>query len=353
VDGNRFDALARALAAPGTRRRLLAGLAAAALGPVGRRGAEAVACRMPGELCREHADCCSKLCATGADGRLVCQCPAPTVACGRSCADPAIAFQSDPKNCGGCGTRCPRTRCQVATCTQGSCGLAPDPAAVGLRCDDGNPCTTGDACTARGTCTGTEVNCGRLDGPCAQGVCNPRTGGCEAQSINEGQACNDGNACTQTDTCQRGTCVGSNPVACPPPGQCQTGSGTCDPATGQCVYASKLDGTPCDDGDRCTQTDTCQGGACVGGDPVACAAGEICRNGGCFVPCQTVLDCPFETCPGCACIFTLSQGLLCLDTVTAVGECASAADCPAGTVCSTFFSGNPAKPRLCTQPCCG
>ena len=32
-----------------------------------------------------------------------------------------------------------------------------------------------------------------------------------------GTGCNDGNACTQTDTCQAGTCTGANPVACATP----------------------------------------------------------------------------------------------------------------------------------------
>jgi hypothetical protein len=119
VDGNRFDALARALAAPGTRRRLLAGLAAAALGAVGRRGAEAVACRMPGELCREHADCCSRLCS-------------PKDAIGRRCACRAV---------GDCPTA---AVCHAVACTAGACV-----ASVLL---DGTACTAFGG--AAGTCRG-------------------------------------------------------------------------------------------------------------------------------------------------------------------------------------------------------
>ena len=61
------------------------------------------------------------------------------------------------------------------------------------------------------------------------------------------------------------------------------------------------DTTPCDDGNPCTQTDTCQNGVCVSGellevdletDPNNCGgcgnictgAGEICRNSTCACP---------------------------------------------------------------------
>jgi hypothetical protein len=57
VDGSRFDNLARSLAQSGSRRRLVAGLLGGALGLVGFDRAGAVACRTPGQLCRENANC--------------------------------------------------------------------------------------------------------------------------------------------------------------------------------------------------------------------------------------------------------------------------------------------------------
>jgi cysteine-rich repeat protein len=75
--------------------------------------------------------------------------------------------------------------------------------------------------------------------------------------------CNDGDGCTQTDTCSGGVCVGSNPVVCTPLDQCHV-AGTCNPSTGQCSNPSKPDGTACDDGDTCTAPDECTGGACAG-----------------------------------------------------------------------------------------
>src|SRR6185295_13477246 len=95
----------------------------------------------------------------------------------------------------------------------------------------------------------------------------------------DGTACNDGNACTQTDTCQAGTCTGMNPVVCAAADQCHD-AGTCDPSTGMCSSSVKADGTACDDGNACTRTDTCQAGACSGMNPVVCAAADQCHDAG-------------------------------------------------------------------------
>src|SRR5207244_4960594 len=78
-----------------------------------------------------------------------------------------------------------------------------------------------------------------------------------------GTACDDGDACTQTDTCESGVCTGSNPVVCLPSDQCHD-AGTCDPATGACSDPAKDDGAACNDANPCTQTDTCESGLCTG-----------------------------------------------------------------------------------------
>jgi hypothetical protein len=54
-------------------------------------------------------------------------------------------------------------------------------------------------------------------------------------------------------------------------------AGSCDPATGMCSNPSAANGTACDDNDLCTQTDTCQFGACLGANPVACSGGDECH----------------------------------------------------------------------------
>ena len=80
-------------------------------------------------------------------------------------------------------------------------------------------------------------------------------------TASNGTACNDGNVCTQTDTCQGWTCVGTNPVVCAET-QCSY-AGACYPGTG-CLYASKPNGTLCDDGNVCTAGDSCINGSCTG-----------------------------------------------------------------------------------------
>src|SRR5207244_1701211 len=94
-----------------------------------------------------------------------------------------------------------------------------------------------------------------------------------------GAVCDDGNACTQTDTCQSGSCTGGNPVVCTAQDQCHV-AGTCDTQTGACSNPEKPDGAACSDGNGCTLADTCQSGACTGGTPVVCTPQDQCHLAG-------------------------------------------------------------------------
>ncbi|MFS8068574.1 MAG: thrombospondin type 3 repeat-containing protein, partial [Byssovorax sp.] len=79
-----------------------------------------------------------------------------------------------------------------------------------------------------------------------------------------GAVCNDGDACTQTDTCQAGTCTGANPLTCAAATSCEI-DGACDPMSGLCNKTAKPDDTPCPGG-------VCKAGVCFGdldGDKVA------------------------------------------------------------------------------------
>jgi len=139
----------------------------------------------------------------------------------------------------------------------------------GTQCDDGNACTHNDQCQ-NGQCGGTVVDCFTPD-QCRNaggGTCDPNTGLCSNNKPN-GSTCDDGNACTQNDSCQSGVCTGT-PIDCSAPSQCRnSGPGTCNPATGFCSN-DKPDGSTCDDGNLCTQGDSCQGGNCSGSQ-VVCA----------------------------------------------------------------------------------
>src|SRR5207253_2209018 len=95
----------------------------------------------------------------------------------------------------------------------------------------------------------------------------------------DGTTCDDGNKCTQVDTCQAGACNGAQPIACVALDQCHV-AGVCAPATGLCSNPAAANGAACNDNDRCTQSDTCQAGACLGLNPVVCAPLDTCHPAG-------------------------------------------------------------------------
>jgi hypothetical protein len=146
----------------------------------------------------------------------------------------------------------------------------------GSPCDDGNLCTVGDVCV-NGVCTGSPVFCAPIDQCHTSGVCNPANGVCSTPTRPNGTSCDDGNACTQTDFCVAGVCNGSNPVVCTPGDQCHTN--TCNQVTGACVNQTKPDGTTCNDGNACTESDVCVSGVCSG-TSFACAPPDQCHQGG-------------------------------------------------------------------------
>jgi alpha-tubulin suppressor-like RCC1 family protein len=126
---------------------------------------------------------------------------------------------------------------------------------------------------------------------CNTGVCNA-DGTCSKVPVANNTPCNDGNACTQTDTCQAGVCKGSNPKSCPAIDQCHV-AGSCDPASGCPTPQAAGNGTSCNDGDACTLGDTCQSGVCTAGSPMSCSSpptvcqttdGATCSGGTCAYP---------------------------------------------------------------------
>src|SRR5262249_31497514 len=151
-------------------------------------------------------------------------------------------------------------------CTADSCdplnGVAHVAIAAGTSCADGDACNGAETCDGHGTCTaGSPVVCTALDACHDAGACDPATGACSNPPKPDGTLCNDANACTQIDACASGICVGTAPVLCTALDQCHQ-VGACDPATGVCSNPPALDGTTCNDGNACTQTDRCAAGAC-------------------------------------------------------------------------------------------
>lgn len=99
--------------------------------------------------------------------------------------------------------------------------------------------------------------------PCWLSVCNPLTTECELVA-NVGAYCDDGNACTDQDTCEaNGACVGAPKLCQQPQSPCSTSA--CNPDSGECQDQQLPNTTTCDDGNPCTVGDSCDGlGACFG-----------------------------------------------------------------------------------------
>ena len=168
---------------------------------------------------------------------------------------------------------CREGLCDPAT---GVCTTAPVPDGAG--CDDGNLCTANDACRGGG-CAGAPVSCTAID-PChVAGTCSP-AGGCSNPAAVDGTVCSDGNVCTTADQCVNGSCTGApapNGTVCDDGSVC-TQADTC--LNGRCGGSPAPDGTTCSDNNACTRSDACRNGVCVGGDPIVCAAPDVCHLAG-------------------------------------------------------------------------
>jgi hypothetical protein len=125
MDGDRFDALTRALGSGRSRRRVL-GAAAAALGALVGRTSEAetrFVCRHASVACARDGDCCSGTCGANASGRRACVCEAPDETMHEGV---CLKLRTDLANCGSPGNACPSsTECAEATCAAGVCGATP------------------------------------------------------------------------------------------------------------------------------------------------------------------------------------------------------------------------------------
>ncbi|HVU51172.1 MAG TPA: hypothetical protein VHL80_10825 [Polyangia bacterium] len=254
------------------------------------------------------------------------------VCAGGSCSSAAISCDD--------GNPCTLDSCNGAT------GCVHVNVANGTGCDDGNACTQTDTCVA-GVCTGgNPVACAPLDQCHAAGTCNPATGTCTNPTKSDGAPCSDGNACTQTDTCVAGVCTGGVPLTCAALDQCHV-AGVCDPGTGACSNPAKTDGALCNDGDACTQTDTCVAGACVGGDSVICTASDQCHvAGSCDSATGFCSDPPRADGTGCDDGDACSQVDVCLS-----GTCTGTTPvvCSASDQCHTAGTCDPTS-GACSNP---
>ena len=330
-----------------------------------------------GAPCVTGNDCLSGFCADGVCCSSACDqgaCDACSVAAGaavngtcvpfsgNACNDNNACTQMDSCQSGVCAgtnavTCAALDQCHAAGICDPATGMCSNPIKPGgTACDDGNACTQTDTCQS-GTCAGANaVTCLAQDSCHVAGVCNPATGVCSNPAKPDGTACDDASACTQGDTCQAGACTGASSVVCPLPDQCHN-PGVCDPGTGKCSNPAKVNGSSCSDGNACTQTDTCQSGACSGDNPVVCMPLNSCHVAGSCDPatgaCTNIPKPDSASCDdgdACSQIDTCAAGV-CQGNGPVVcqplDECHEAGACNAGTgACSS-----PVKPN--GTPCAG
>jgi len=229
--------------------------------------------------------------------------------------------------------------CETMDCVDGACIVIADAAANGTACDDGEFCTTGETCTD-GTCgDGFAYDCSSLSSACGVGFCDEANDECAVTPGPDGGACDDGDPCTESDSCDAGTCSGTAIDCSGLESDCATAAcvnGTCTP--------TYLDGQSCDDSEPCTLSDTCNdAGNCVGtwdgGNP-ACACttdndcaplSDACNTGRCDTGTG---DCYADPNVGDAC----DDGDPCTsaDECGANGACAGTAyTCTPATNCET------------------
>jgi hypothetical protein len=222
--------------------------------------------------------------------------------------------------CGGSGQLC----CGGSSCNGGfNCGGNGRCAACG---GSNQPCcASGNACQSNLTCgAGNTCQCGGIGQACCGG-----------------SACtDDGNSCNGSEVCL-GTCQHQYPVICTALDLCHN-VGTCQPSTGTCTNPAKTGGT-CNDGDPCSQNDSCQSGTCQG-TPMSCASGLHCSAGSCA--CDSSSCSGSKTCVNNACVSCGALNQTCCN-----GNCNNGLTCTSGSCKTTCDSrmGQPCDTNTC-QP---
>lgn len=150
--------------------------------------------------------------------------------------------------------------------------------ANGSTCDDGDHCTLNDSCHT-GVCGGAALDCSGLDDSCHVGRCEGDTGECAAISFEDSTSCDTGDFCLVEGACAGGNCVGQARDCSEVDTACRVGNCSSDDA--RCVAVDLQDATPCQDGDLCTESDSCLSGECIG-DQIGCAMLDgVCVVGAC------------------------------------------------------------------------
>jgi len=183
-----------------------------------------------------------------------------------TCAN-AVCVGGDPIVCDD-GVECTLDTCDAVA----GCQVADAP--NGTLCNDGNACTVDDFCQLL-QCKGKTKDCDDKD-MCSIDTCESETG-CVHYPNPAVNKCNDDNPCTQNESCKSGKCVGKL-VGCEDEDACTIDECVIDLGFPKCVNTPTAG--DCDDGNVCTENDTCATGACVG-TQMTCDDGDPCTNDSC------------------------------------------------------------------------
>src|SRR5829696_8551773 len=172
-------------------------------------------------------------------------------------ADTAPAATRDPMVAAAADKLCPVNQDKVCHCPPGQNGGNCQTTGNGAGHTTGEHLLLDCCCTRFGA---PDPNCSCPSDELGVECCKPTSQSC----ANSDQCCT-GFCCDIVNgigTCFADSCPDRCAGVVCQADQCQN-PGTCDPLTGQCSAPTpKANGTGCNDGDACTQTDTCQGGVC-------------------------------------------------------------------------------------------
>ncbi|MDX2169553.1 MAG: hypothetical protein SF182_20965 [Deltaproteobacteria bacterium] len=249
----------------------------------------------PGEQCDDgntlNGDCCSSTCQYEPNGS--------------ACAGDGLGCTDDVCNGSGTCTHPLTAASTICRADAGECDVAEVCDGVSSACPADAFEPSGTACTADAeTCTLDECDgaglCAHLAGN-AGTECRASAGECDPAEACDGVATDCPVDAKSTDVCRgaAGVCdiaescdgvADSCPADVLEPGTtvCRVDAGDCDVQetctggdAGCPVDAKEADGTGCDDGSLCTQTDQCSAGVCVGADPLDCDDGNACTQDSC------------------------------------------------------------------------
>lgn len=214
------------------------------------------------------------------------------------------------KDCCNVDNDCDKTQCHTSFCNKNTNKCTATQKQNGTDCSDHNQCTVNDKCYS-GICVGNTLNCDFNQ--CANGQCY-KTRGCVYTNKVDDTPCDDSDLCTQGDKCWNGLCTSGIPKDCSYlDSVCNTGM--CDSSNGQCIQVPKADGT------ACTKTLT----SCEEVNPV-------CSSGQCVSEEKTCFDnnpCTVDACVagiGCMIQYNFSSG-------TCLPGCQDNSDCPTSYIC--------------------